>query len=45
MATPTPVATYGRDAKVAEAIRQKLLPDIDGKSAPKVVKNTQTVIQ
>ncbi|OIW29458.1 hypothetical protein CONLIGDRAFT_680307 [Coniochaeta ligniaria NRRL 30616] len=29
MATPTPVATYGRDAKIAEAIRQKLLPDID----------------
>jgi hypothetical protein len=32
MATPTPIATYGRDAKIAEAVREKLLPDVDGKS-------------
>jgi hypothetical protein len=30
MATPTPIAIYGRDAKIAEAVREKLLPDIDG---------------
>lgn len=31
MAAPTPIATYGHDGKIAEAIRQKLLPDVDGK--------------
>ncbi len=25
-----PVATYGKDPKVAEAVREKLLPDYDG---------------
>ena len=27
---PTPVVTYGRDAKIAESVREKLLPDIEG---------------
>ncbi len=31
-ASPIPVASYGRDAKVSEAVRQKLLPDYDGAS-------------
>ncbi|KAK0636378.1 hypothetical protein B0T17DRAFT_480503 [Bombardia bombarda] len=26
---PTPVATYGRDPKIAESVREKLLPDIE----------------
>ncbi|KAK1770694.1 hypothetical protein QBC33DRAFT_556171 [Phialemonium atrogriseum] len=29
MATPTPIATLGRDAKTAEAVRELLLPDFD----------------
>ncbi|KAK0720322.1 hypothetical protein B0H67DRAFT_486294 [Lasiosphaeris hirsuta] len=27
--TPIPVVTYGRDAKIAESVREKLLPDIE----------------
>ncbi|KAM7186529.1 hypothetical protein V8F20_011351 [Naviculisporaceae sp. PSN 640] len=27
--TPVPVATYGRDAKIAESVREKLLPDFE----------------
>ncbi len=30
--SPVPVASYGRDPKVAEAVREKLMPDYDGKS-------------
>ncbi|OAA58488.1 hypothetical protein SPI_06561 [Niveomyces insectorum RCEF 264] len=29
MATPVPVASLGRDAKVSEAVRERLLPDYD----------------
>ncbi|KAB5576022.1 hypothetical protein GE09DRAFT_1215752 [Coniochaeta sp. 2T2.1] len=29
MAAPIPIAIYGRDGKIAEAIRELLLPDID----------------
>ncbi len=32
MATPVPVASYGKDPKVAEAVRERLMPDYDGKS-------------
>jgi len=32
--SPVPVASYGRDAKVAEAVREKLMPDYDGALAP-----------
>jgi len=27
---PTPVATYGKDPKIAESVREKLLPDFEG---------------
>ncbi|KAK1756933.1 hypothetical protein QBC47DRAFT_400562 [Echria macrotheca] len=27
--TPIPVATYGKDPKIAESVREKLLPDIE----------------
>jgi hypothetical protein len=30
MANPVPVACYGHNAKVAEAVKEKLLPDYDG---------------
>lgn len=29
-ADPIPVATYGKDPKIAEAVAEKLLPDIEG---------------
>ncbi len=32
--SPVPVASYGRDPKVAEAVREKLMPDYDGKFPP-----------
>ncbi|KAK0652867.1 hypothetical protein B0T16DRAFT_322018 [Cercophora newfieldiana] len=27
--TPVPVAMYGRDAKISESVREKLLPDVE----------------
>jgi hypothetical protein len=33
MATSVPIALYGRDGKIAEAVREKVLPDIDGKQS------------
>jgi len=29
MASPIPVAIYGKDSKISEAVREKLLPDIE----------------
>ena len=33
MAAPIPVANYGRDPEISEAVRAKLLPDYDSASS------------